>query len=205
MPFQESGHGGGENSRVMHEGGLRHDIEAHLTDSHDAVVAVNHRCRRRRRGGQESPTPDYVVSRFGALRRDTTGPVASPNWPAWRSGRINSRVAHPLHVHPQRHSRSAWAARATKGAAMSVIEQAKHAMWQGDSREGELTKNIEEYTAGIPSSTYLAVALVAMGLSLMAQLTGRGKWGNFIAQWVPTWLLFGLYNKIVKTQGHDRM
>jgi hypothetical protein len=88
---------------------------------------------------------------------------------------------------------------------MSVIEQAKHAMWQGDSREGELTKNIEEYTAGIPSSTYLAVALVAMGLSLMAQLTGRGKWGNFIAQWVPTWLLFGLYNKIVKTQGHDRM
>ena len=75
---------------------------------------------------------------------------------------------------------------------MSVIEQAKNAMWQGDSREGELTKNIEEYTAGIPSSTYLAVALVAMGLSLMAQLTGRGKWGNFIAQWVPTWLLFGL-------------
>lgn len=87
---------------------------------------------------------------------------------------------------------------------MSVIEQAKNEMWQDDRTEGELTKQIEEYTASIPSSTYLAVALVAMGVSLMAQLTGRGKWGNFVAQWVPTWLLFGLYNKIVKTQGHER-
>ena len=87
---------------------------------------------------------------------------------------------------------------------MSVIEQVKNEMWQDDSKEGELTKQIEEYTASIPSSTYLAVALVAMGVSLMAQLTGRGKWGNFVAQWVPTWLLFELYNKIVKTQGHER-
>jgi hypothetical protein len=42
-----------------------------------------------------------------------------------------------------------------------------------------------------------------MGISLVAQLTGRGKWGNFIAQWVPTWLLLGVYNKIVKTEGHE--
>jgi len=28
--------------------------------------------------------------------------------------------------------------------------------------------------------------------------------GNFIAQWVPTWLLFGLYNKMVKLEGHDQ-
>lgn len=42
-----------------------------------------------------------------------------------------------------------------------------------------------------------------MAVSLVAQLSGRGKWGNFIAQWVPTWLLLGVYNKIVKTAGHD--
>jgi hypothetical protein len=30
------------------------------------------------------------------------------------------------------------------------------------------------------------------------------KWGNFIAQWVPTWLIIGLYNKLVKLEGHDR-
>jgi hypothetical protein len=74
---------------------------------------------------------------------------------------------------------------------------------QPDTKEGELTKTIEQYTAAIPSSTYLAVAVGAMAVSLLAQLTGRGKWGNFIAQWVPTWLLLGVYNKIVKTEGHD--
>ena len=82
------------------------------------------------------------------------------------------------------------------------VDMAK-SMGQPDTNEGELTKTIEQYTAAIPSSTYLAVAVGAMAVSLVAQLTGRGKWGNFIAQWVPTWLLLGVYNKIVKTEGHD--
>jgi len=70
--------------------------------------------------------------------------------------------------------------------------------------EDEFTKNIEEYTASIPSSVYLAVAVGAMGLSLLCQVAGQGKWGNFIAQWVPTWLIIGLYNKVVKLEGHDQ-
>ena len=80
---------------------------------------------------------------------------------------------------------------------------ATKSMEQSHTNEGELTKTIEQYTAAIPSSTYLAVAVGAMAVALVAQLTGRGKWGNFIAQWVPTWLLLGVYNKIVKTAGHD--
>jgi hypothetical protein len=43
-----------------------------------------------------------------------------------------------------------------------------------------------------------------MGFSLACQLAGRGKWGNFIADWVPTWLIIGLYNKLVKLEGHQR-
>jgi hypothetical protein len=69
--------------------------------------------------------------------------------------------------------------------------------------EDQATKTIETYTASIPSSGYLAVAVGAMAVSLVFQITGRGKWGNFIAQWVPTWLIMGLYNKIVKLDGHD--
>jgi hypothetical protein len=72
------------------------------------------------------------------------------------------------------------------------------------STEDEFTKTIEEYTASIPSSAYLGVAVGAMGLSLLCQVAGRGKWGNFIAQWVPTWLIIGLYNKMVKVEGHDQ-
>ena len=70
--------------------------------------------------------------------------------------------------------------------------------------EDQPAKTIESYTGAIPSSGYLAVAIAAMGLSLACQVAGRGKWGNFIAQWVPTWLIIGLYNKLVKLEGHDR-
>ena len=59
--------------------------------------------------------------------------------------------------------------------------------------EDEFTKSLEKYTAAIPSTGYLAVAMGAIGLSLACQVTGRGKWGNFIAQWVPTWLIIGIY------------
>ena len=69
--------------------------------------------------------------------------------------------------------------------------------------EDEVTKSIERYTAGLPSSGFLAVALGAIGLSLVCQMIGRGKWGNFIAQWVPTMLIMGVYNKLVKLEGHD--
>jgi hypothetical protein len=70
--------------------------------------------------------------------------------------------------------------------------------------EDRFTKTVEEYTASLPSSAYLGVAVAAMGASLLFQMTGQGKWGNFIAQWVPTWLIIGLYNKVVKLEGHDQ-
>ena len=59
---------------------------------------------------------------------------------------------------------------------------------QPDTTEGERTKMIEQYTAAIPSSTYLAVAVGAMAVSLVAQLSGRGSGVTSSAQWVPTWL-----------------
>jgi hypothetical protein len=73
-----------------------------------------------------------------------------------------------------------------------------------DQSEDHFTKTIEDYTHSIPSSAYLGVAIAAMGISLLFQTTGQGKWGNFIAQWVPTWLIIGVYNKIVKLEGHDK-
>jgi hypothetical protein len=78
----------------------------------------------------------------------------------------------------------------------------------GDSpskNEGQFTKFIEDYTSSIPSSAYFGVALGAMAVSLIAETRGHGKWGNFIAQWVPTWLMIGVYNKIVKLQDHDQI
>ena len=48
-----------------------------------------------------------------------------------------------------------------------------------------------------------ATMMATMGLSLPMMLTGRKEAANFIGQWVPTLLIVGLYNKLVKVQGSE--
>jgi len=84
------------------------------------------------------------------------------------------------------------------------FENIREELPEPDPREDTFTKNVEKYTASIPSTMYLGIAVGAMAISLALQIGGRGKWGNFIAQWVPTWLIIGLYNKLVKVEGHDQ-
>jgi hypothetical protein len=69
--------------------------------------------------------------------------------------------------------------------------------------EDKFTKFVKQSSAVMPSSAYLGVAVGAMMLSLICQLTGRSKWGNFIAQWVAVWLVIGVYNKLTKFEDHD--
>lgn len=79
--------------------------------------------------------------------------------------------------------------------------------WKASSTpptEDSFTKSVEKYTGEIPSSAFLGIAVGAMALSLLLQASGNGKWGNFVAQWAPTWLIIGLYNKLVKLEGHDQ-
>jgi hypothetical protein len=70
-------------------------------------------------------------------------------------------------------------------------------------QEGAIARGIERQTSRIPSDLFLWTGLAAIGTSLTLALMGRQKVANFIGQWVPTVLLFGVYNKIVKVAGHD--
>lgn len=72
-------------------------------------------------------------------------------------------------------------------------------------KEGKLTRTVEEVTAQVPSMGYLALALGSMALSAaLATLSRRKDLANFFGLWVPTFLLFGIYNKLVKLEGSDR-
>lgn len=73
--------------------------------------------------------------------------------------------------------------------------------------EGSLTKTVEKQTAKIPSMGFLGLAFGAMAISLGLELfSGRRKDpANFVGLWVPTFLLFGIYNKLVKLEGSDHM
>ncbi len=78
---------------------------------------------------------------------------------------------------------------------------------ENNTNEGTITKKIESQTAKLPSEVFLYSAIAMMGVALTFKLMGRNRDDHrslFFGQWVAPLLLFGIYNKIVKTQGHDQ-
>lgn len=71
-------------------------------------------------------------------------------------------------------------------------------------KEGMVAKTIEEQTSKLPSDLFLWAALGFIGASLTLKLMGRKNDALFVGQWAAPFLLFGLYNKIVKLEGHDK-
>jgi hypothetical protein len=70
--------------------------------------------------------------------------------------------------------------------------------------EGPLAKAIEDQTAKLPSDTFLWLAVGSMAVSLTMQMAGKRHGSVFVGQWAPTFLLLGLYNKLVKQLGSDQ-
>ena len=70
--------------------------------------------------------------------------------------------------------------------------------------EGKVARTIEEQTAKLPSDVFLWAALGSMGTSAVLRLLGKKHASLFVGDWVAPLMLFGVYNKIVKTQGSDR-
>jgi hypothetical protein len=72
-----------------------------------------------------------------------------------------------------------------------------------EQKEGPVARAIERQTSRIPSDFFLWSGVAAIATSLTLALFGRKHAANFVGQWVPTVLLLGVYNKIVKVAGHD--
>ena len=70
--------------------------------------------------------------------------------------------------------------------------------------EGMVARTIEKQTAKLPSDVFLWAAIGSMGVSAVLEFTGHQDKSRFVGQWAAPFLLFGVYNKIVKTQGSDR-
>jgi hypothetical protein len=72
-----------------------------------------------------------------------------------------------------------------------------------EHREGKVARTIEQQTAKLPSDTFLWAALGSIAGSLVLMMTGHEKRANFVGQWAPTFLILGLYNKLVKQHGSE--
>ncbi len=70
-------------------------------------------------------------------------------------------------------------------------------------KEGHVATAIEEQTAKIPSDVFLWASLGSMLASLILKVMKNDKNALFVGQWAAPFLLLGIYNKLVKVEGHD--
>lgn len=72
-----------------------------------------------------------------------------------------------------------------------------------EHQEGPVAEAIEEQTAKLPSDIFLWAALGSMAVSATLQIMGKKERSLFVGQWAAPFLILGLYNKLVKLEGHD--
>ena len=65
-------------------------------------------------------------------------------------------------------------------------------------KEGTLTRMVERETSRMPSMLFLGAAGVSILGSLISFISGRKQFATLMGEWVPTFLLLGMYNKFVK-------
>jgi len=80
-----------------------------------------------------------------------------------------------------------------------------HAQEAWQHSEGPVARTIEQQTAKLPSDLFLWAAGASIIGSILLQVSGRQHESLFVGQWAPTFLILGLYNKVVKVAGSDRI
>lgn len=93
--------------------------------------------------------------------------------------------------------------------AMDTIQRRTRTKQHTDSAErhseGVVARTIEEQTAKLPSDVFLLAAGTSIVSSFVLKMMGRDKDALFVGQWAAPFLIMGVYNKIVKVAGSDRV
>lgn len=75
----------------------------------------------------------------------------------------------------------------------------------GKYAEGKVATTIEDQTAKLPSDLFLWTALGCLGVALtLTLMNNKSNLGLYVGQWASPLLVMGLYNKLVKLEGHDK-
>lgn len=90
---------------------------------------------------------------------------------------------------------------ATSGMAEDLKKAAEN--FNPERKEGPVARAIESQTAKLPSDLFLWAAFGSIGISLVLKLMKKNDEALFVGQWPPTFLLLGVYNKLVKQLGHE--
>lgn len=61
----------------------------------------------------------------------------------------------------------------------------------------------EKASSIAPSNAFVVAALASIAFSAYLQISGRRQWSLFVGDWAPSFLLFGIFNKLTKHLGSD--
>ena len=64
----------------------------------------------------------------------------------------------------------------------------------------QMTEQYFRVTDQVPGQVWYWAALASIIASATLQLTGRKDWAVFVGQWPPTFLLFGIFHKLLGEQ-----
>jgi hypothetical protein len=87
----------------------------------------------------------------------------------------------------------------------SATRSSSHMGTAAEHTEGTVARAIEHQTAKLPSDLFLWAAGGSILGSLTLQFMGYKRESLFVGQWAPTFLILGLYNKLVKVAGSDQL
>ena len=69
---------------------------------------------------------------------------------------------------------------------------------QPGQEAGEAQQTYLSLTDQIPQQTWYWAAFGSILASAVLKLMGKDNWSLFVGQWPPTFLLFGLYHRLVR-------
>ena len=65
-------------------------------------------------------------------------------------------------------------------------------------RAGGAQQSFFRVTDSIPEETWYWLALGSIGVSAVLKAMEKDHWALFVGQWPPTFLLFGLYHRLLR-------
>src|SRR5690606_25537376 len=72
---------------------------------------------------------------------------------------------------------------------------------RSDPPEGAITRLSEQQTAQLPYAAFLLPAAAAGVAAVVLELRGKERLSTIVGMWVPTLMVAGVYNKLIKTVG----
>ena len=71
-------------------------------------------------------------------------------------------------------------------------------MADAEQQAAEPQRTFFRVTDRVPEEAWYWLALGSIGVSAWLKLTKKDDWALFVGQWPPTFLLFGLYHRLLR-------